>query len=161
QIDLGKINLDNIASITLFNGQPEDILQSARTYASASMLVIKSLEPDFSTGKNHYLKLGIKTGSFGLVNPSLLWQQELSNRWSLNLSSTWQKAHGRYKYKVAGDGSDTLATRINAELRTFQTDAAIYWKGADSNNFQFRLNYANSDRGLPGAVIYYNPYSSQ
>jgi len=161
QIDLGKINLDNIASITLYNGQPEEMLQSARAYASASMLVLKTLEPKFTDTKNYNLKLGIKTGSFGLINPSLLWQQKLSSNWSLNLSSTWQKAHGRYSYKVDGDGSDTLATRHNGGLKVFQTDAALYWKIADSNRFQFRVTYANSDRGLPGAVVYYNPYTNQ
>ncbi len=161
QIDLGKLNLDNIGSITLYNGQPEEMLQPARAYASASMLVIKSLEPDFSSGKKHALKLGIKAGSFGLFNPSLLWQQKLSERWSLNVSSIGQKAHGRYTYKVDGDGSDTLATRINSAVEDFQADAAVYWKGADSNRFQFRVNYANSNRGLPGAVVYYNPYTRQ
>ncbi|MET3112644.1 vitamin B12 transporter [Pedobacter sp. CG_S7] len=161
QIDLGKINLDNIASITLYNGQPELILQPARAYASASMLVIKSLAPEFTEEKNYRLKLGLKTGSFGLFNPSLLYQQKINSNWSLNLSNTWQKAHGRYKYKVDGDGSDTLATRTNSDLNVFQTDAALYWNGTDSNRFQLRANYAHSDRGLPGAVVYYNPYTHQ
>ncbi|WP_432712949.1 TonB-dependent receptor, partial [Pedobacter sp.] len=79
QIDLGKINLDNIAAITLFNGQPDEILQSARAYASASMLVIKSLEPTFTPEKKYLVKFGVKGGSFGLINPSLLWQQKLSD----------------------------------------------------------------------------------
>ena len=161
QIDLGRINLDNIASVTLYNGQPELILQPARSYASASMLVIKSLAPEFTEEKNYRLKLGLKTGSFGLFNPSLLYQQKINNNWTVNLSNTWQKAHGRYLYKVDGDGSDTLATRTNSDLTVFQTDAALYWKGTDSNRFQLRANYAHSDRGLPGAVVYYNPYTNQ
>ena len=161
QIDLGKINLDNVASITLYNGQTEDLMQPARAFASASMLVIKSLAPEFSLGKNYRLNLGFKTGSFGLIHPSVLYQQKLSDRWTLNFSNSWQKAHGRYRYQVDGDGSDTLAIRNNADLDAFQSDAAMYWNGADSNRFQFRINYANSNRGLPGAVVFYNPYSNQ
>jgi vitamin B12 transporter len=161
QIDLGKINLENVSSITLYNGHSAELLQPARAYASASMLVIKSLAPHFEGSKNHRISLGYRTGSFGLINPTLLWQQKLSPRWSLNFSSNWQKAHGRYKYKVEGDGSDTLAVRRNGQLSTFQSDAALYWKGTDSNRFQFRINYANSSRGLPGAVVFYNPYSNQ
>src|SRR5690606_17183971 len=38
QIDLGKISLDNIESITLFNAQPNDLPQSARSYAAASVI---------------------------------------------------------------------------------------------------------------------------
>jgi vitamin B12 transporter len=161
QIDLGKINLDNVASITLYNGQAEDLLQPARAFASASMLVIKSLAPQFTPEKNYRLNLGFKTGSFGLIHPSLLYQQKLSDRWTLNFSNTWQKAHGRYRYQVDGDGSDTLAVRNNADVDALQSDAAVYWNGADSNRFQFRINYANSNRGLPGAVVFYNPYSNQ
>lgn len=161
QIDLGKINLENVASITLYNGQSSDLLQPARAYASASMLQIKSLVPRFEPGKNHRISLGVKTGSFGLINPTLLWQQKISDRWSVNINTNWLKAHGRYRYRVDGDGSDTLATRSNAQLATLGADASLYWNGADSNHFQFRVNYANSSRGLPGAVVYYNPYSSQ
>jgi len=161
QIDLGKINLENVASITLYNGHSDDLLQPARAYASASMLVIKSIAPDFGPNKSYRLRLGYKTGSFGLTNPTILWQQKISKRWSMNLSSNWQKAHGRYKYQVEGDGSDTLAIRRNAQLNTLQTDAALYWKGTDCNQLQFRINYTNSSRGLPGAVVYYNPYSNQ
>ena len=161
QIDLGKINLDNVASITLYNGQSEDLLQPARAFASASMIVIKSHAPQFTPEKNYHLNLGFKTGSFGLIHPSLLYQQKLSDKWTLNVSNTWQKAHGRYRYQVDGDGSDTLAIRHNAALNAFQSDASVYWNGADSNRFQFRVNYANSSRGLPGAVVFYNPYSNQ
>jgi hypothetical protein len=161
QIDLGKINLENVSSITLYNGHSAELLQPARAYASASMLVIKSLAPLFEGEQNQRLSIGFKTGSFGLIHPTLLWQRKLSSRWTLNLSSNWQKSHGRYKYRVDGDGSDTLAVRSNAQLSTVQTDAAFYWKGPDSNRFQFRINYANSSRGLPGAVVFYNPYSNQ
>uniref|UniRef100_UPI003D7F56FC TonB-dependent receptor plug domain-containing protein n=1 Tax=Pedobacter sp. TaxID=1411316 RepID=UPI003D7F56FC len=161
QIDLGKINLDNVASITLYNGQADDLLQPARAFASASMLVIKSLSPQFTPDKNYRLNLGFKTGSFGIIHPSLLYQQKLSNRWTLNFSNTWQKAHGRYLYQVDGDGSDTLAIRHNADVDVLQSDAAVYWNGADSNRFQFRVNYATSNRGLPGAVVFYNPYANQ
>lgn len=161
QIDLGKINLENVAAISLYNGQPDELLQAARAYASASVIAIKSIVPDFETGKNHRLRLGYKTGSFGLINPTALWQQKVSKRWSMSLSSSWQKSHGRYKYRVEGDGSDTMAIRSNAQVSTLQSDAALYWSGADSNHFQFRINYANSTRGLPGAVVYYNPFSNQ
>jgi hypothetical protein len=161
QIDLGKISLDNVASITLYNGHPAELLQPARAYSSASMLVIKSLAPQFGNEKKQRIRLGFKTGSFGLTHPSILWQRQISKRSYLNVNSSWQKSHGRYKYKVDGDGSDTLAIRTNAQLSTVQSDAAWYWNGADSNRLQFRINYSHSSRGLPGAVVYYNPHSNQ
>jgi vitamin B12 transporter len=161
QIDLGKIGLDNVQSITLHNGQPGEICQPARSFATASLLVINSGVPRFSEGKNSKTTVAFHTGSFGLVNPSLQWQHRLSERWSVRYAGNYQKAHGRYKFKVDGDGSDTLSVRRNAGIQTIQNDAALFWAKSDSNRFYIRANYFHSDRGLPGAVIFYNPISNQ
>ena len=161
QVDLGKINLDNVESITLYNGQPGDIAVSARSFASGSVLVINSLRSSLELSKPYKITLGLKTGSFGLFNPTLQWQQRIDDHWSLNLTSSIQKANGRYKYKVDGDGSDTLATRTNAYVKTIQSDISLSRFAKDSSRISIRANFSNSDRGLPGAVIYYNPYSNQ
>ncbi|EOR94954.1 TonB-dependent receptor [Arcticibacter svalbardensis MN12-7] len=161
QIDLGTINLDNVESITLFNGTSEDICQPARSFASSSILMIKTIWPRFESQKPTHLSLNYKTGSFGLINPSFVWQQRISKQWSFSMANNWQKANGRYKYKVDGDGSDTLATRNNASLESLQSNASLFWSRNDSNRFHFRINYYRADRGLPGAVVYYNPTSNQ
>jgi vitamin B12 transporter len=160
QIDLGKLNLNNIQSIILYNGQPTVICQPARSYASASVLAVTTIKPMLDSVKPYQLTFGFNGGSFGLVNPYLQWQQQISKRWSFIVNSYLEKADGKYKYKVDGDGSDTLATRINSDFDTKQTDAALYWNKSDSNKFNLHINYYNSDRGLPGAVVFYSPYSA-
>jgi vitamin B12 transporter len=161
QIDLGKLNLDNVQEITLYNGQPDQICLPARSFASASVLSIKTLRPNLTATKPYQVLLGIKGGSFGLINPYLQWQQRLSDKWSFIVNSYWEKASGRYKYKVKGDGSDTSSIRTNSDLNAQEADGALYWTKSDSNKFNLHLNYYNSDRGLPGAVIFYNPTSNQ
>lgn len=161
QIDLSKFNLNNVQEIILYNCQPEDLLQPARSFASASVISIKTLQPVLSAAKPYQLQAGVKGGSFGLFNPYLQWQQRINKRWSLIANGNYIKANGRYKYKVNGDGSDTLAVRRNSDVKTFQTDAALYWTKSDSNKFNLHINYYNSKRGLPGAVIFYNPYSGE
>ncbi|MDB5124059.1 MAG: hypothetical protein JWP94_2188 [Mucilaginibacter sp.] len=161
QIDLGRLNLENVQEITLYNGQPPEICQPARSFASASVLSIKTIHPNLTRAKPYEILLGVKGGSFGLINPYLQWQQRLSNKWSFIINSYWENANGRYKYKVNGDGSDTSSERSNADLTALQTDGALYWTKSDSNKFNLHVNYYNSDRGLPGAVIFYNPVSHQ
>jgi outer membrane cobalamin receptor len=161
QIDLGRLNLTNVQSITLYNGQPDNICQPARAFASASVLSIKTIRPSLGRDKPYQVLLGVKGGSFGLINPYLQWQQRISKNWSAIVNSYLEKADGQYKYKVNGDGSDTLATRRNGDIKAQQGDAALYWTKSDSNQFNLHINYYNSDRGLPNAVIYYNPYSKQ
>jgi outer membrane cobalamin receptor len=161
QIDLSKFNLNNVQEITVYNGQPANLLQPARSFASASVLSIKTIQPALSLQKPYQIQAGVKGGSFGLVNPYLQWQQRINKQWSFIANANYVYANGRYKYKVDGDGSDTLAIRRNGDVRSLQTDAALYWAKSDSNKFNIHVNYYNSKRGLPGAVIFYNPYATQ
>ncbi|MBD1392119.1 TonB-dependent receptor plug domain-containing protein [Mucilaginibacter glaciei] len=161
QIDLSKFNLSNVQEIALFIGQPENLLQPARSFASASVLSIKTVKPVLTQSKLYQVQAGIKSGSFGLANTYLQWQQRINKQWAIIANANYVYANGRYKYKVDGDGSDTLAVRRNGEVKSIQTDAALYWTKSDSNKFNIHLNYYGANRGLPGAVIFYNPYSSQ
>jgi len=161
QIDLGKINLDNVHSVTLFNGQPADICIPARSLASASLLMINSAIPRLDSLRPTKIKVSLTSGSFGLVHPVVQLQQRLSERWALRLTSNYQQAHGRYRFRVQGDGSDSLVNRTNAALSVIQQDAAFYWRKSDSTYLNIRVNYYHSDRGLPGAVVFYNPFTNQ
>lgn len=161
QVDLGKFNLNNVQEISLYNGQPGELLQPARSFAAASVLVIKPIRPVLTAKKPYEIAAGVRGGSFGLINPTLQWQQRLSNNWSFIANGSYINANGKYKFKVDGDGSDTLATRHNSHVRSIQSDAALYWHQNDSSKFNIRVNYYNSKRGLPGAVAFYTAYSSE
>jgi vitamin B12 transporter len=161
QIDLSKFNLNNVQQISLYNGQPQDLLQPARSYASASVLSITTIRPVLTVQKPYQIQAGVKAGSFGLINPYLQWQQRISNNWQMVINGNYIKANGKYKYKVEGDGSDTLAIRKNGDVRSIQTDAALYWNKNDSSKFNIHINYYNAKRGLPGAAIFYSESPGQ
>jgi vitamin B12 transporter len=161
QVDLSKLNLNNVQQITLYNGQPGDILQAARSYTSASVLSIKTIQPQLIAVKLYRLQFGIKGGSFGLINPYVQWQQRISSNWSFIINAYTENANGRYKYRNSGNGVDSLRERTNADIAARQIDGALYWAKSDSNKFNLHINYYNSQRGLPGAVILYNAAPSQ
>ena len=159
QIDLSRYNLDNIRSIALYNAQPTDIVQTARAFASASVLSIHTLVPELSADKPYQFTFGVKAGSFGLVNPYLQWRQRISQRWALVVNTSEEYANGAYRYHIPVSATrDSAATRRNDGINAQQLDAGLYWMGADSSRFNLQLNYYHADRELPGAVI---PYSSQ
>jgi vitamin B12 transporter len=160
QIDLGKLSLNNVQTITLYNGQPPFICQPARAFASASVLAITTVHPTLDNKKPYQLQLGVNGGAFGLINPYIQWQQRISKQWSFIINGYDEQANGKYKFKNPYDGSDTLATRINDDISTQQTDAGLYWAKSDSDKFNLHTNFYNSNRGLPPAVISYNPYSA-
>jgi vitamin B12 transporter len=161
QIDLSKFNLNNVQEITLYNGQSPDICAPARSFSYASLLSIQTVRPNLTALKLYQIILGTKAGSFGLINPYLQWQQRINQQWSFIVNTYLENANGRYKYKVPGEGNDTTYTRTNAGINAQQADGALYWTKSDSNKFNLHVNYYNSDRGLPGAVVFYNPSSNQ
>jgi vitamin B12 transporter len=156
QVDLGKFNLNNVQQITLYNGQPPVILQTARAFSSASVLSIETIKPNLTAVKPYAITAGIKTGSFGLVNPYLQWQQRLSDNWAFILNGYTENANGQYKYLSDDGATVTQQTRVGSEIAAQQIDGALYWNTAN-NKFNLHANYYNSDRGLPGAVILYAP----
>jgi vitamin B12 transporter len=161
QVDLSKLNLNNVQQITLYNGQSPDICLPARAFASASILSIKTIKPALTADKPYQITAGIKGGSFGLVNPFLQWQQRINNNWSFIINGYTENANGQYKYKTSVNGIDSTRKRTNADISAQQFDGSLYWTKSDSNKFNLHINYYNSDRGLPGAVILYNPSVSR
>ena len=71
QIDLGKYSLDNIESVSLYNGQKSRILQPAKDFGSSGSVYIDTRRPRFKDGKRVNANVTFRTGSFGLVNPSV------------------------------------------------------------------------------------------
>ena len=161
QVDLGKLSLNNLEEVVLYNGQPDVVLLPARAYASASVLLVKPSKPIVSIEKPTQVIVGLKGGSFGLFEPMVQLDQLISRKWSFKINTFITHANGRYKYKVEGDGSAEKVERKNTDISAFQSDGALYYTDRDSSNFSIRANYYKSERGLPGAVVFYNDYAAQ
>jgi outer membrane cobalamin receptor len=76
QIDLGKFSLDNIEEISLYNGQKSEIFQSAKDFGSAGTIYLTTRRPHFKGKKKTNLITTFRSGSFGLINPSVLWDKK-------------------------------------------------------------------------------------
>lgn len=158
QIDLGKFSLDNMEQISLYNGQRSEIFQSAKDFGSAGTVYLQSRRPRFEEGRDWNLNATFRTGSFGLVNPSVRFDRRLSDRVSATLSAEYTYATGRYRFryrKVFADGSvawDTTATRRNGDINAMRLEAGLYgtlYRGY----WQAKLYYYDSERGIPGAIV--------
>ncbi len=166
QIDLSRFSLDNISDVSLNNGQPNDIFQSARMFASAGVLCLNTKLPEFN-GKNElHGNATVKTGSFGLFNPSLFLNRTFGKKWALNLSGEGMWANGRYRFlqnynQNSANGISEVLTRKNSDVQSLRTELNAIYRIRSKENISFKANYYNSERGLPGAVIFYNDYSVQ
>lgn len=154
QVDLGRYSLDNIEAIELYNGQKSSIFQPARGFFSSNTLFLKSKTPTFEAGEQRHIQTIFRTGSFGLVNPALLYRQKISPVLSLILSSEWLQAHGRYTYRYRKDGGyDTTGIRQNGDIQALRTEIGLFAKFRSNGQVILRAYLYDSERGLPGAIV--------
>lgn len=156
--DLGKYSLDDMESLTMYNGQKSDIFQSAKDFASASAIYLKTKRPVFVGNKKSNLLVRYKTMSINYHDPSFRWEQKLSDRVCLSVSSEYIKSNGQYKFRYKRnnqDGSvayDTTATRWNSDIEALRLETGVYGQ-LNNGSWDAKVYYYDSERGAPGAIV--------
>jgi len=159
QVDLGMYSLDNMQSVSLFNGQKSEIFQSAKDFNSAGSIYLWTRVPEFHAGQNWHLKANLRTGSFDLINPSILIDLKLSNRVKSSFNAEWISSSGKYKFRyrrrAAKTGEimyDTTAVRQNGDIRATRMEGTLFGNIKNGSWMTKVYNYT-SERGVPGAII--------
>lgn len=157
-VDLGRFSLDNVEEIALYNGQKAQIFQSARDFGTSGSVYIRTRRPHFEEGKAYNLRASLKGGSFGLINPSLTWEQRWSKDISSSLSADYTNATGKYKFRYrrllpSGDVAwDTTAVRQNGDIHALRLEASVFGNTHDGT-WNAKAYYYDSERGIPGAIV--------
>lgn len=156
-IDLGRFSLDNMESISLYNGQKSSIFQSAKDYSSASSIYMATRVPLFEKAKWNNLNISIKGGSFETYNPSVYWEHRISNKISSSFSSEYMYTSGRYKFSYAKkNGYDTTEVRKNGDVRVLRIEGALFGH-VKAGEWKTKIYFYNSGRGYPGAAVREEP----
>lgn len=164
QIDIGRFSLDNIDNVSLYSGQSDQIFMPARAFSSASYLNIISIKPFFNSNDDPINgKVSIKTGSLGLFNPTIASNFKISDKLIATLFGEWLSAHGKYPYTLnygkVGIDSSSVEKRINSDVQNLRLEAAFFADISKKTKGDIRVYYFQSERGLPGATIFYNTKS--
>lgn len=160
QVDISRFSLDNVDMISLSIGQADDIFQTARMYASAGALNIKTNRPVF-TDRPYHIKAQVRGGSFGLVNPYLRYEQKLGKRLVASGQIDWLRADGRYPFVIKNEQKDEPGKRINSDIHTLRTELNLFSDWGKGGELNLKGYYFDSERGLPGSVILYNDYAKE
>lgn len=157
-VDLGKFSLDDMEALTLYNGQKSEIFQSAKDFAAASTVYLRTKKPQFEEGKMTNLTTRFKTMSINFVNPSFRLEQKLNNKLNMSFSGEYIKSNGRYKFRYKRnnlDGTlayDTTATRHNSDIEAIRIESALFGH-INQGSWYAKAYYYGSDRGAPGAIV--------
>jgi len=153
QIDLGRFSLDNVEMLSLNIGESDDIFQTARMQSTAGVFNIVSRKPQFDENKVFGLRGGMKAGSFGFLNPAIIYEQRLNKKFSSQVSAEWMKTDGNYPFIHYYDvGKDSIAKRKNSDVERLNIETNITGNINDNKELLFKAYYYHSDRRLPGPV---------
>lgn len=156
-VDLGRFSLDNVEAVSLYNGQKSATLQSAKDFASASAIYMVSRTPKFKPQRSDNFNIGLKGGSFGTANPSLLWEHRINERMSSSLSAEYLYTTGRYRFSYAKkNGYDTTEVRRNGDVQMLRVEGALFGK-IRNGDWKAKIYFYNSERGYPGASVREEP----
>ena len=159
QVDLGRYLLGNAAYVSFSQGQQQEHLLSARAYAAGNVLSMETAEPEFLIGERTNLTLGMEMGSFGLLNPTALWEQKWSKRLKSNLWVNYLTSQGNYPftlyYTASRDDSCSRERRAHSATRMLTADANIFYTLGKDNTLTTKIHYLNGHHQLPGPVQFY------
>ena len=159
QIDLGRFSIENVSEVTLSNGQPDDIFNSARVFASASVLSIKTKFLAYNQTKLHEAKITLRTGSFGMLNPSFFMAKNAGEKWAFNFSTDILSANGTYPFLQYYGNKFNLSEvlkRTNSDVKSARTEVNSEYRINSNEKLSLKFNHFISERGLPGVVTFYN-----
>ena len=160
QVDISRFSLDNVSALTLTIGQGDDIFQPAKALASAGVLSIETGKPDFGAA-SFRLAARVKSGSFGLANPSLFGAVRLGGKAGLSFYGDYLRADGNYPFEYVNGTRRIKAKRNNSDIQAYRGEANFYASLGDGQDLRAKLYLFHSERGLPGSVVYDNPYAAE
>ena len=158
QVDLSRFTLDNVSLVSLQIGQEDNIYQSAKAYTSAGLINISTLQ-GVSDRKPH-LTTTLRTGSYGLFAPSLLYHQQFS-RLGIGAYTSYERADGVYWFTLKNGIKTIHERRNNSDIQTWRGELNMSYQLTDKQTLQWKAYGFTSNRGLPGSVIYDNTYSAE
>jgi outer membrane cobalamin receptor len=161
QADISRFTLDHVESVALSIGQTDDIFQTARMYASAGALHIRTQTPRFDDGRPFRLQALVKGGSFGMFAPSLRYVQKLGRFYAASLHAGCLGSENAYPYTFTNVDAVTREKRKNSDIKSLNTELNLFAGWEQRGSLRLKAYAFDSNRGLPGSVILYNDYHTE
>lgn len=159
-VDIGRFNLNSIGSLSLSIGQDDALLQPARAFSSVAVLSVNSVQPAFVGNRRTQFKCILQGGSFGYFDADVNGACKLGRCTSLSGNAEVMRANGEYAFTLVNGRETSRERRVNTDVHSAQGEINLF--RIDSSSRLHAKAYAfYSERGLPGAVIYYNPVANE
>lgn len=159
-VDIGMFAIENVGSVSLAVGQPDDMLQSARACASAAVLDIGRARPSIGRRQTK-AGLNLRGGSFGYATAGLVLARCTADSSVISANAGYCRADGIYPFRLVNGQQTTTERRTNSDVGTWHAEVdASHALGPRARMEATAFGY-DSRRGLPGAVRLYNSQSDE
>lgn len=164
QVDLGRYTLGNSGLISLYNGQPDSKLSSARALAAGSIVNMETAMPEF--GQHPYnIGLGLEGGSFGYLAPTLAFDRQIGRHCAISFWSNYTQSEGNYPftlyYTASRQDSCSRERRENSQVRIGTADLNFFYRPTDNEQLHIKMHYMQGYHALPGPVVFYTVRGSE
>lgn len=164
QVDLSRYLIGNSSHVSLANGQYDNLLQSARSYAAGSVLNMETREPEFSDRGTH-INMSLDEGSFGYISPTLLLEQRITDKLSVSAWGNYARSNGNYPftlyYTATRNDSCSREQRTNSQMSMGTADANLFYRISSAQLLQVKVHYMQGFHALPGPVTFYTTRGSE
>lgn len=141
-VDLGKFSLSTLESVSLYNANKLDRVQSASEYASGATVYMRTRRPTVDS-----LSVLAGIASFhtyrGRVNA-----QFAKKRWCGFIDAEYLNSKGDYPFRYKSQYEDTIGRRHNSDIEYTRLEAALFKGGFSSHAYLYI-----SERGCPGGIV--------
>ncbi len=151
QVDLGRYTLGNAAYVSLSQGQEQSSLLTARAYASGNVLNMETAQPAFFPGERVKMKAGMEAGSFGLLSPTLQWEQRWGKRLTTSLWANYLRSQGDYPFLPYETAPETLR-RDHSAVWMATVDGNLFYTLAEGNTLSAKVHWMSGEHELPGPL---------
>lgn len=157
QIDLSRFSIDNAASLALAVGDNDDIFIPARAASAASSLSIAT-----PMAPKHVEAIArLKAGSWGSINPYLRLGAPIGAKAAISLTGEYACAKNDYPFELRNGTIVSTERRGNSRSRSGHAEANFSLRPTSASSLTSKAYYYDSDRRLPGPVIFYNNVSHE
>lgn len=156
EIDLSRYSLNFAEKVALTVGDDDNIFLPARSSMGAATLMIDS--KGMSGNTQHptpYTRAQLSLGSWGAVNPALLYGQQLSEKVAVTAMGEYFYADNDYPFTLHNGTLTSRLRRENSRMSSGHGEANIAWNITRASQLQAKVYYYDNSRRLPGIVHLY------
>lgn len=159
QTDVGQIPVDFIDKIELVSQAGTSLSYPIHSKLSGQIIAIQTrhLPKD---SDSPVMNLGIQTGSFGQIGGHVFLSRNVQ-KWKFSASLKGRTFEGDYPFTYQNGNTEIRTTRTNGYLNDFYGTVAASCKIDSSQYIHGSYTGSYFDKGLPGAVVFYNETAGQ